>query len=212
MSSHDDVSLQLRDGEICLRGKRPLLDLSFESLSLPEGWRVETGNWTPTAHGLVGAIASDSAAVIWCGQRFPDELALVLEAEAMPGHDNDANAFFRAVGSIYGDEEHDVADCTAWILGTAGWYVHDHGLEKHPHGPTWRVPGGPLIPGAKFRVAAGYRAGHVFLWKDGDLLIEREDPKAEQGVPHDRIGLGTWNSSIRFLRLSVYDLGLSEKS
>lgn len=178
-----------------------VLDVGFDELTLPDGWQIETGSWVPTNSGLVGSIDGDSAAVIWSGMRCPAQLAVVFEAEAMPGHDNDANAFFRAAGSIYGAAPND-----AWIAGTAGWYVHDNGLEQHPHGPTWRVPGLPLVPGQVVRVAAGYRRGRVFLWKDGRLLLERDDPHAGSTTVQDRIGLGTWDAAVRFLRLSVYDL------
>ena len=194
--------LRLAGGDLRLDDAELLLDLSFDSTSLPDGWRVETGTWTPTPEGLVGSIDDDSAAVIWCGASFPDELALVLQAEAMPGHDSDANAFFRGTGRIYGDGPRG-----AWIAGTAGWYVHDHGLERHPHGPTFRVSGEALVPGRVVRIAAGHHRGRVFLWKDGRLLLERDDPGGGEAAPHDRLGLGTWNSCIRFRHLCVYALG-----
>jgi len=198
-----NLSLDLARGATRLTPDALVYDQRFDSTTLPQGWHIESGRWTPTVDGLVGSIEGDSAAVIWSGDSFPDDLAMVFEASAMPGHDNDANGFFRASGSIYGDRPRD-----AWIVGTAGWYVHDHGLEHHPAGPTWRVPGGPLEPGQTVKVAAGHRDGVVFLWKDGELLLEREDPHASSAVAHDRLGLGTWDSAVRFTRLSVYDLSL----
>ena len=99
---HAELCLSLSDGDLRLAETDLLLDQRFDGASLPERWRVEAGHWTPTPDGLLGAIDEDSAAVVWCGQRFPDEVALVMEAQAMPGHDNDANAFFHAAGSIYG--------------------------------------------------------------------------------------------------------------
>jgi hypothetical protein len=168
---------------------------------LPQGWHVETGHWRLDERGLVGSIEGDSAAVIWHESGYPDDLALVFEAQAMPGHDSDANGFFRAAGSIYGESPND-----AWIVGTAGWYVHDDGLERHPNGSTWRVPGAPLKREQSVRVAAGYHQGRVFLWKDGKLLLEETTPPEKETTPHHRLGLGTWDSAVRFSRLSVYDL------
>lgn len=198
-----------------LSAERLVLDQRFDRDTLPRGWHIETGSWTPTADGLVGSIDGDSAAVIWSERSFPDELAMVFEAAAMPGHDNDANAFFRAAGSIYGTPPND-----AWIAGIAGWYVHDHGLEQHPDGPTWQVPGEALRTDRLVTVAAGYSRGRVFLWKDGRLLLERDevttagkaaataDAATARPAPHDRLGLGTWDSAVRFTRLSVYDLSV----
>ncbi len=170
---------------------------------MPEGWEVETGRWTAGVDGLVGRIAEDRAAAFWCLREFPDEVALVLDAEGMPGYGRDANAFFRAAGCIYprGEQE-----CSAWVVGTSGWYVHDHGLEHHPHGPTWRVPGSPLPGGDALQVVAGSVAGRVFLWKDGALLMDHPDPTLACLGRHRRVGLGTWNSAVRFHRLRVYDV------
>ncbi|GEM_PF-3492358 len=195
--------LDLARGALRLTPGALICDHRFDSATLPQGWHIETGSWTPTVDGLVGSIEGDSAAVLWSGDSYPDDVAMVFEATSMPGHHSDANGFFRAAGSIYGD-----GLCEAWIVGTAGWYAHDHGLEHHPTGPTWRVPGQPLVPEQTVKVAAGYRNGVVFLWKDGEVLLERDDPHATAAVPRDRLGLGTWDSAVRFTRLSVYDLSL----
>lgn len=214
MSSRGELRIALSEGELLLPESGALLDQRFDDTELPDGWHVETGEWTPTVDGLVGAIEGASAAVVWCGGRFPRDVAVAFEAVVMPGHDRDANAFFHAAGSIYGDgiggagDERD-GDTSAWIVGTAGWDVHDHGLERHPDGPTWRVPGKALVPGRVVRVVAGYRAGRVFLWKDGRLLMEHADPQAGHSGVHDRVGLGTWDSAVRFRRLSVFGIGAS---
>ena len=168
---------------------------------LPQGWRVETGTWTPTWEGLVGSIDRQRAAAIWCPTSFPGDVAIRVEAEAMEGHTNDANALFGAAGTIYGEGERG-----AWIVGIAGWHVHDDGLEKHPGGPSWRVRGEALRKGRVVEFVAGIRRGRVFLWKDGRLILEREDPVPLDPKTHSYVGLATWNSTIRFKRLRVYRL------
>lgn len=167
--------------------------------TLPEGWVVETGTWTPTPEGLVGAIDEDSAAVIWADVRVPFDHEIRVVAEALPPSTNDANAFFRAAGTIYGE-----GDQRCWIVGNAGWYRHDDGLEKHPAGPTWRVPGRPIEGVVAF--TAGVRNDVVYLEKNGERLLERPDPEPLDPATHDRIGLGTWNARIRFLSLAVVPL------
>ena len=193
------VAITLSDGDVLLDETTLLYDVVLRRESLPEGWHAETGNWGPTPEGLVGSIATERAAVIWCGRPFPSDVAVRFVAEAMPPHQNDANAFFRAAGSVYGPGE-----TSAWIAGIAGWHVFDDGLEKHPAGPSWRVRGRPLAAGRPVEVIAGVRDETVFLWKDGRLLLERRDPAPLNAAAHDRVGLGTWNSEVRFLRLSVY--------
>jgi len=196
------TSLPLADGErLVLTTDALVVDVDLRSTTLPPGWRVETGTWTPTEDGLVGAIDGRRAAAIWCDVSFPYDVAIRFEAEVLDGHDNDANAFFRAAGSIYGPGE-----VEAWIVGIAGWYQHDDGLEKHPSGPAERVAGTPLQPGSSVDVVAGAREGRVFLFKDGERRVELADPEPLAAATHDRVGLGTWDSTIRFTRLRVYRL------
>ncbi len=182
-----------------LTDKALVYDVDLRRETLPDGWRVETGTWSPTMEGLVGSISENRAAVVWCHASFPHDVAIRVEAEPLEGHTNDANAFFRAAGTIY-----DKGERGAWIVGIAGWYVHDDGLEKHPGGPTWRVKGVPLQEGNIVEFVAGILRGKVFLWKGGRLLLEREDPTPHDARTHGRVGLGTWNSKIRFRRLRVY--------
>jgi len=174
-------------------------EYDLRSDTLPEGWTIETGSWTPTHEGLVGAIDADSAAVIWTDARVPFDHEIRVVAEPIPPHDNDANAFFRAAGTIYGE-----GDQRCWIVGNAGWYCHDDGLERHPDGPTWRVPGAPLRGPVEF--VAGVRDDRVYFEKNGKRVLERPDPSPLDPRTHDRVGLGTWNARIRFLSLKVVPL------
>lgn len=189
--------VSLQDGALALGA--PVYHVDFDGDAPPPGWTVETGSWTPSPAGLLGHVDGDRAAVLWCDAAFPFDLAVRVRAAGVAPSDNDANFFFRAAGTIYGDGEQ-----TAWIAGTAGWYQHDHGLERHPDGPTRRVPGEPLPFDRPVDVVAGYRDGSVFLWKDGALLLEHADPAPLPADRYPRAGLGTWDATVRFLSFSVY--------
>jgi hypothetical protein len=191
--------IALRDGPVVLDQAHLLYAVDFRGRDLPEGWTVETGSWKATPEGLEGRIDAERAAVIWCDRTFPADVAVRYWAEAIPPHTTDANAFFRASGRIYG-----TGDTTAWIAGIAGWHRFEDGLEKNPSGPSWRVPGEPLAAGTTVEVIAGGRGAQLFLWKDGKVRVEGED--TAQAVP-GQVGLGTWNSAIRFVRLCVYRVG-----
>lgn len=201
-SGSDVVHVPREDGTtLRLDAERLVLDVDLRGDTLPAGWTVETGTWTPSAEGLVGAIDGSRAAAIWCGDRFPHDVALTFDAVVEPGHDRDANAFFNGAGTIYGAGEQG-----CWIVGIAGWSVHDDGLEKHPAGPAERVPAAPLSPGRPVSVTAGIQAGRVFLLRDGVPRLELDDPAPLDPVTHDRVGLGTWDSAVRFTRLRVWRL------
>jgi len=191
--------IALREGAVALDDAHLLYAVDFRGRDLPAGWTVETGSWQATPEGLEGRIDAERAAVIWCDRTFPADVAVRYWAQAIPPHTTDANAFFRASGRIYG-----AGDTTAWISGIAGWHRFEDGLEKNPTGPSWRVPGEPLAAGRSVEVIAGGRGAHLFLWKDGKVRVEGDD--AAQASP-GHVGLGTWNSAVRFVRLCVYRIG-----
>lgn len=195
------LSLALRSGPVRLEEENLLYDVDLRGAEFPADWEVETGDWKATPAGLLGSIDSESAAVLWCRRPFPGDLAVRYWVQAVAPHENDANAFFRAAGRIYG-----TGDTAAWIAGIAGWHVFDDGLEKNPAGPSWRVPGTAMEDGKVVEIVAGGKGANLFLWKGGRLLLEKDDPAPLDPRSHDRIGLGTWHSTIRFLRVCVYRL------
>ena len=164
----------------------------------PAAWRVECGEWAAGPEGLVGFVAGDKPAVVWCTNEYPFDHAIGVRAHAVAPNTNDANGFFRGVGRIEGPDEH-----RCWIAGNAGWWQHDDGLEKHPSGPTWRVAGAPL-PDAPVEFYAGVKDDVVFLFKDGRLVEARSDPDPLPVETFARVGLGTWDSEIRFLACHVF--------
>ncbi len=165
----------------------------------PSAWRVECGAWEPTPAGLVGSIAGDQPAVVWCDVRFPFDHALCVRATAVAPHTSDANGFFRGAGRIAGPDEH-----RCWIAGNAGWWQHDDGLEKHPAGPTWRRPGRPLSATLAVTFAAGVSDDTVFLCKDGALVVADRDPDPLPAAEFCHVGLGTWDSKICFHACEVH--------
>ncbi|MEM7245558.1 MAG: hypothetical protein AAF533_09455 [Acidobacteriota bacterium] len=199
MTSTAPLRLDLPSGPLTLDESALVLDLDLCRDTLPDGCEVEVPSWEPTTDGLVGRIDEASAAVLWLPGSYPFDHVVRMSAGGVAPHCRDANVFFRARGTIYGE-----GDQTAWIAGTAGWDVHDDGVEKHPAGPTFREPSQPLPTDDTTEVACGYRDGRAFFWREGGPCLEHADPDPLDAATHDRIGLGTWDSRVRFTRVRIY--------
>ena len=65
---------------------------------------------------------------------------------------------------------------------------------------------GKVAPGRVFKVAAGRRGASDFLFVDGELVMQADDPSAARRS-RSRVALATWNSHVHFLDAALYRLG-----
>jgi hypothetical protein len=172
-----------------------------EPADWPADWRVESGTWDAGPEGLVGVSAEAGASAVWCTRSFPGDIAVRVWGAALPPSANDLNVYFAGKGSLS-------EPCL--IAGTFGWWTSRHGLERHPGGTpqTWAATraAGPMEPGRSYEVVTGRKGRRVFLFVDGEEVITVNDPEP---LPdhHDRIGLATWDATVRFTRVEVHRVG-----
>lgn len=167
----------------------------------PAEWQVESGTWDAGSDGLVGVSAEAGASAVWCTRSFPGDIAVRVWGAAVPPHANDLNVYFAGKGSLS-------EPCL--IAGSFGWWTSRHGLERHPGGTpeTWAATraAGPMEPGRTYELITGRKGRAVFLFVDGEEVMTVNDPEP---LPehHDRIGLATWDATVRFTRVEVHRVG-----
>lgn len=167
----------------------------------PDDWEVESGTWEFGPDGLLGVSAEAGASAIWCTRSFPGDIAVRVWGAAVPPHANDLNVYFAGKGSLS-------EPCL--IAGTFGWWTSRHGLERHPGGTpaSWAATraAGPMEPGRTYELITGRKGRRVFLFVDGEEVVTVNDAEP---LPdhHDRIGLATWDASVRFTRVEVHRVG-----
>lgn len=182
-----------RDAEMVSMLEAPLAQL-------PPGWRVECGEWQAHDGFLCGRIEGERPAVVWLDRDIEGDHMLSFTAWAVPPHRNDLNCIWEGTGRLQG-EPPEVA-CT--IAGVGGWGGGLTGIERYPEGglrATARLQ--PIEGGRRYRITAGRRASADFLFVDGRLALQLDDPSAARRK-HSRVALATWNSHVHIERAVVY--------
>ncbi|RKY18007.1 MAG: hypothetical protein DRQ55_14420 [Planctomycetota bacterium] len=164
-----------------------------------DDWEVESGSWEPGPHGVVGTSEHQGPAALWCTRPFPGDVIVRVWAQAVPPHKSDLNVYLFGTGTL---------DEPCLIAGTFGWWTSRHGLERHPNGPAATVRAGPMDPGHIYEIIVGRAGQRSFLLIDGQevLTVVEGDPLPRS---HDRIGLATWDASVRFHRVEVHSVDIA---
>jgi ADP-ribose pyrophosphatase YjhB (NUDIX family) len=194
---------RLLDGTVIAPAQlRPAASFSAPLERLPAGWTIEGGEWSIHDGLLCGRIEGDRPAALWLDRAIDGDHAILVEAETVPPHDNDINAYWEGSGTIAsGDPD---GWCT--IGGVAGWWDGLTGIERHPRGvprATGRIL--PLRPGQRIELLAGRRGATDFLFVDGVLVMQLDDPDAPRR-PESRVAIATWNSHVHVVRAAAYSL------
>ena len=170
---------------------------------LPDGWRPECGDWRIHDRALCGQVEGERPAVLWLPGDVSGDHAIRFRAWTVPPHGNDINCFWEGAGRIEGSG--DVA-CT--IAGFGGWWSGLTGLERYPEERGLRATGRTLtlVPGRAYEVIAGRCGQADFLFVDGRLAVQLDDPAARRR-DRSRLALATWNSHVHCERVAAYRLG-----
>lgn len=189
-------SLVLGRQRVTLSADSLLYACNFDGSTLPDEWQVESGRWELDGTGLVGSTEQQGAAAIWCTESFPGDVLVLALGEVLPPHSNDLNLYFAGTGSL---------DGACYIVGLHGWWTGRHGLERHPGGWSATLPAHNWTPGQLLRIEAGRLGASTFLLLDGEELLTNTEAEPI-AADHDRIGLATWASSVRYRRVEVHRL------
>jgi hypothetical protein len=102
------------------------------------------------------------------------------------------------------------ADKTSWVDGylaaLGGWFSNKAGVEKLEGDDAYMAlsPLFKLEAGKTYKIHCGMVDGTVFLFADGQLIMEFLDPKPlAQEIP-GHIGFGLYQSQVKFGNLKVY--------
>ena len=171
---------------------------------LPEDWRVESGTWTTSSKGIVGMSETEGAAALWCTQSFPFDVVVRAFGEIVAPARNDLNVYFSGTGRLADEAGAKPRDHACYIAGLHGWWTSRHGLERHPSSWSATMPAGRLGQRGMREIVAGRRGGTIFLFLDGEEIMTVTDPSPIDSKKHDRIGLATWHSTVRFRNVEVY--------
>ncbi|MCZ6833928.1 MAG: NUDIX hydrolase [Acidobacteria bacterium] len=168
---------------------------------LPAGWQPRHGDWRIHDKALCGSVEGEHPAVLWCETPVPGDHAILFQAATVPPRHNDINCYWEGSGDISqaGDPQ-----CT--IGGVGGWWDGLTGIERYPEGGL-RASGRLLSiqPGRMYEICAGRWGGSDFIFIDGRLAVQLDDPAATRRTS-SRVALATWNSHVHFASVQVCSL------
>ena len=159
--------------------------------ALPVGWTATLGEWSIHDGALCGRVDGERPAVLWLDTPLEGDHAIAFEAASVAPHGNDINCYWDGGGTI--EEGHPEGWCT--IAGLAGWWDGLSGIERHPSGIRATTRGLSLTSGQVMQVVAGRRGDSDFLFVDGALVMQVDDPTARRREI-SRVALATWNSHV----------------
>jgi len=189
----DGTEIGPRAGQVISRHAAPFT-------AVPPGWSVETGAWSTHNGLLCGKIAEEGPAVLWHTEDVEGDHMIVFTACTIPPHSNDINCYWEGSGRLTGDD----SACT--IAGFGGWWDGLTGIERFPEGAVHASARlAPLVAGRTYELVAGRRGSTDFLFVDGRLAMQIDDPAAPRRG-RSRVALATWNSHVHFSSVSVHAL------
>lgn len=174
---------------------------------LPAGWQIRSGNWRIHDQVLCGSVEGEHPAALWFETPVPGDHAMLFRAATVPPHRNDINCYWEGSGDGW-----DGTDPQCTIGGVGGWWDGLTGIERYPEGGL-RASGRLLAiqPGRMYEICAGRWGDSDFVFIDGRLAVQLDDPAATRR-PASRVALATWNSHLHFASVQVCSLPAAPKS
>lgn len=166
---------------------------------LPKGWEPQPGlgEWSVSPNGTISGFAGpDRAAILWCTDPVEGDHMIEFDACTVAPAANDLNCYWEGSGKY--DDKDPSQFCT--IAGIGGWWKGYTGIERslnNIEAPTGRsITGwGHLVPGQILKVAGG-RMGNVdFLFINGELRMQIDDP-SQRRRDRSKVAIATWDSRI----------------
>lgn len=191
----------LDDTLLDIHAARHISTVTPRGSALPPNVYVECGEWKVHDGAICGQVEGEQPAALWLKEPVEGDHLFVFRAYVVPPAKGDINSYWDGSGRVLG--EGDVA-CT--IAGVCAFWDKLSGIERHPEGGlriTTRKP--PLIPGRIYEIAVGRRGIADFLFVDGELVMQVDDPSARRRA-RSHVALSTWDSHVHFLEASLYQL------
>ena len=176
-----------------------LYDRPFTEESLAEDWQVRGGRWWIEDGWLTGKNPENNPGMVTSRADYFGNVMLDFEARTVLPSTHDIDCMWN--GSW--DETADRRD-VAYVAGLQGWWEGKVGFEKSP---DYKLNAATALfrfePGKTYRMQAGSIDGHVFVFVDGQLIMEVTDPDPIDHSRYGMIGFEAYASFIQVRRLVV---------
>ena len=185
-----------------------LYDRPFTEESLAEDWQVRGGQWWIEDGWLTGKNPENSPGMVTSRAGYFGNVMLDFEARTVSPSTHDIDCMWN--GSW--DEAAARRD-VAYVAGLQGWWEGKVGFEKLP---DYKLTAATALfrfePGNIYRMQAGSIDGHVFVFVEGQLILEVTDPDPIDHSRYGMIGFEAYASFIQVRWLVVRRLAWMERT
>jgi hypothetical protein len=191
--------LRLIENEIDLAGSQVLFDQTITRENFNSHFDVYNSQWTVDVGWLTGRNPDESAGMAFLKHDFPGNILLGFECRTVPPSTHDLNFMWN------GEWSQSLNSCgNAYIGSICGWYTKRIGIEKSPdYRLRATVPNNDFVPGRTYNVLAGTINGTCFIFIDGKLAVEVNDPYPLDNTKYSKIAFCAWSSYIQIRNIVI---------
>jgi hypothetical protein len=191
--------LRLLDKEIDPDRSRILFDTIITPDNFQDHFMTHNSQWSVEDGWITGRNPDESAGMAILKQDFPGNILLDFEASTIPPSTHDINFMWN------GEWSERLNSCeNAYIGSICGWYSNRIGIERSPeYKLVATTPNPDFEPGRVYRIQAGSINGNCFIFIDGRLAIELNDPDPLDTGKYTKVAFTAWKSHIRIRNISI---------
>lgn len=185
--------------EIDVNGSSILFDEQVTSQNLESLFELHNSEWHIEKGWLTGRNTDESGGMAFLKQDFPGNIMLEFEGRSVLPSTHDVNFMWHTEWS---DE---LNSCGNGYIGSiCGWWTAKAGIEKSP-GYKLRATTSTFNfkPGRKYKILAGSINETSFLFIDGKLIIELDDPDPVDNQKFTKVALSTFSSCAQFRNIII---------
>lgn len=195
--------LQLINKEIDTEGSRILFNELITPDNLDDHFLTYNIKWTVDEGWITGRNPDETAGMAILKHDFPGNILLDFEARTILPSTHDINFMWN------GEWSDNLNSCgNAYVGSICGWYNNRIGIEKSPdYKLIASTPHYSFKPGKTYRIQAGSIDGTCFIFIDGKLAIELNDPDPLDTSRYSKVAFTAWSSWIQIRKIVIRKIG-----
>ncbi len=191
--------LTLIDKEIDISGSEIIFQEQIRTDNINSIFEFHNSNWSIEEGWLTGKNPEESAGMAIINQDFPGNILLEFESRTVLPSTRDINFMWNT------EWDPGLNSCSIGYIGSiCGWWTRRAGIEKSPDFSLRATSSNfGFKPGRIYSVKAGSIDGNCFIFINGKLQIELNDPDPINNQKYTKVALSVFSSHVQFRNIIV---------
>lgn len=198
--------LWLIDKEIDVSGSEILFQKQITAENLNIFFEIHNSKWSVEDGWLTGKDPDESAGMAIIKQNFPGNILLEFEGRTMLPSTHDINFMWNS------EWNENLNSCGNGYIGSiCGWWTRRAGIEKSPDFNLRATSSNfRFKPGRTYSVQAGTVDGNSFIFINGKLLIELNDPAPIDNQKYNKVAFSAYSSHVQFRNIIIRQIAWNQ--